>query len=214
MINWAGALAMRFCSEHILGVTVDIDGAENLLRAKETPCVLVSNHQNLLDTIWLAALFPRKAVIVANQFIAHLPFLGWFMRLGGNLFVKQGDKQSVKALFENSLRYLEHEGASILMFPEGRRNPSETGSLLEFKKGAFYLAYCTKAPIIPIAVQCTSPLYSWANSRFRRNCVIRLRVLPPISTEHLTEEDIPALISNTRNDIQKASIALTSIGSQ
>ncbi|KAI8322435.1 acyltransferase-domain-containing protein [Martensiomyces pterosporus] len=213
MTNWAGALTMRLLSEHILGVTVDISGAENLLRAKETPCVIVANHQNLLDTVWLAALFPRKAVIVANQFIAQLPLLGWFMRLGGNLFVRQGDKHSIKLLFDSSLRYLEHERTSIVMFPEGRRNPSETGSLLEFKKGAFYLAYCTKAPIIPVAVQCTSPLYSWANCRFRRNCVIRIRVLSPISTESLTEEDIPELISTTRNDIQKASIALAGIDS-
>ncbi|KAJ2548762.1 Phosphatidylinositol N-acetylglucosaminyltransferase GPI3 subunit [Coemansia sp. RSA 1933] len=133
------------------------------------------------------------------------------MRLGGNLFVKQGDNLSIKALFENSLQYLENERTSIVMFPEGKRNPSETGSLLDFKKGAFYLAYCTRAPIIPIAVQCTHPLYSWNAARFRRNCIIRIRVLAPISTQCLAEEDIPALVSNTRADIQKACISLTSI---
>ncbi|KAJ1933159.1 1-acylglycerol-3-phosphate O-acyltransferase, partial [Kickxella alabastrina] len=194
---------------HVLGITVDVDGAENLLRASETPCIIVANHQSLLDTVWLAWVFPRSAVIVANMFVRRLPMLGWFMRLGGNLFVRQGDKQSVRALFETSLRYLEHERTSIVMFPEGRRNPSEAGALLDFKKGAFYLAYCTHAPIIPVAVQCTHALYSWSDLRFRRNCVIRIRVLPPISTEHLTEEDIPALIADTRRDIQKACATLT-----
>ncbi|KAJ1651911.1 Phosphatidylinositol N-acetylglucosaminyltransferase GPI3 subunit, partial [Coemansia sp. RSA 25] len=109
----------------------------------------------------------------------------------------------------DSLRYLEFERTSIVMFPEGKRNPSEAGSLLEFKKGAFYLAYCTRAPIIPVAVQCTRPLYSWSDCRFRRGCTIRIRVLAPISTESLTEEDIPALIADTRNDIQKACISLS-----
>ncbi|KAJ2004853.1 1-acylglycerol-3-phosphate O-acyltransferase [Coemansia thaxteri] len=212
MTNWVGACAMHILARYLLGITVKVEGAEHLLRAKETPCVLVANHQSLLDTIWLSWIFPRRAAIVANMFISRLPVLGWFIRLGGNLFVKQGDKQSIKALFEDSLRYLEYERTSIAMFPEGKRNPSETGSLLEFKKGAFYLAYCTRAPIIPVAVQCTHSLYSWADCRFRRGCVIRIRVLAPISTECLTEEDIPALIASTRNDIQKACIALSSPG--
>ncbi|KAJ2818861.1 1-acylglycerol-3-phosphate O-acyltransferase [Coemansia furcata] len=207
--NWVCARAMRILARYLLGVTVEVDGAEHLQLAKEAPCVLVANHQSLLDTIWLAWVLPRKAVVVANMFISRIPVLGWFMRLSGNLFVKQGDKQSIKALFEDSLRYLEFERTSIVMFPEGRRNPSETGSLLAFKKGAFYLAYCTHAPIIPVAVQCTHPLYSWADCRFRRGCVIRIRVLAPISTESLTEEDIPALIADTRSDIQKACISLS-----
>ncbi|KAJ2079543.1 1-acylglycerol-3-phosphate O-acyltransferase [Coemansia sp. RSA 988] len=141
------------------------------------------------------------------MFMSHLPLLGWFMRTSGCLFVKQGDSRSIKALFDGSLRYLEHERTSIVMFPEGRSNSSISGSLLEFKKGAFYLSYCTNAPIIPVAVQCTYPLYSWKDYRFKRNYIIRIRVLPPISTEHLTEEDIPTLIANTRDDIQKASIS-------
>ncbi|KAJ1665893.1 1-acylglycerol-3-phosphate O-acyltransferase [Coemansia sp. RSA 1646] len=211
--NWAGAVAMRVLAEHILGITVEVIGAENLVHARNRPCIIVANHQNLLDTVWLSWVFPRRAVIVANMFISRIPVLGWFMRLGGNLFVKQGDNQSVRALFEDSLHYLEKERTSIVMFPEGKRNPSESGTLLEFKKGAFYLAYCTRAPIIPIAVQCTHPLYSWDSYRFRRNCIIRIRVLAPISTQCLAEEDIPALVSNTRNEIQKACISLTSIAS-
>ncbi|KAJ2509142.1 Phosphatidylinositol N-acetylglucosaminyltransferase GPI3 subunit [Coemansia sp. RSA 1694] len=209
MTNWVGAHAMRILARCLLGITVEVEGAEHLLRAKATSCVLVANHQSLLDTIWLAWVLPRSAVVVANMFISRIPVLGWFMRLGGNLFVRQGDKQSIKALFEDSLRYLEFERTSIVMFPEGKRNPSEAGSLLEFKKGAFYLAYCTRAPIIPVAVQCTRPLYSWSDCRFRRGCTIRIRVLAPISTESLTEEDIPALIADTRNDIQKACISLS-----
>ncbi|KAJ2686225.1 1-acylglycerol-3-phosphate O-acyltransferase [Coemansia spiralis] len=209
MANWVCAHAMRILARYVLGITVEVDGSQHLLRAKETPCVLVANHQSLLDTVWLAWVLPRNAVVVANMFVSRIPVLGWFMRLGGNLFVKQGDKQSIKALFVDSLQYLERERTSIVMFPEGKRNPSETGALLEFKKGAFYLAYCTHAPIIPVAVQCTYPLYSWADCRFRRGCVIRIRVLPPISTESTTEEDIPALIANTRSDIQTACMSLS-----
>ncbi|KAJ2722378.1 1-acylglycerol-3-phosphate O-acyltransferase [Coemansia sp. Benny D115] len=212
-VNWVGAQAMRVLTEHILGITVEVDGAENLLRAGSAPCIIVANHQSLLDTIWLSWVFPRRAVIVANMFIRQLPILGWFMRMAGNLFVRQGDKQSIKALFDDSLRLLEQERTSIVMFPEGRRNPSKTGALLDFKKGAFYLAYCTHAPIIPVAVQCTHGLYSWPEWRFRRNCVIRVRVLPPISTQSLTEEDIPLLIAGTRHDIQKAANALTTVAS-
>ncbi|PIA16605.1 acyltransferase-domain-containing protein [Coemansia reversa NRRL 1564] len=205
--NWVAAQAMRVLSKHILGISVEVDGAENLLRATNSPCILIANHQSLLDVVWLPWILPRRAVVVANMFISHLPVLGWFMRASGCLFVKEGDCNSIKALFDNSLQYLEHEQTSIVMFPEGRRNPSVTGSLLEFKKGAFYLSYCTHTPIIPVAVQCTHPLYSWGDCRLQRNSIIHIRVLPPISTQNLTEEDMPALIANTREEIQKACIS-------
>ncbi|KAJ1835391.1 1-acylglycerol-3-phosphate O-acyltransferase [Coemansia sp. RSA 2708] len=205
--NWVAAQAMRVLAEHVLGITVDVSGAEHLARARCQPCIVVANHQSLLDAVWLAFVFPRRAVVVANASIARLPVLGWFLRAAGNLFVRQGDKQSIRALFDGSLRCLERDRLSVLLFPEGRRNASPP--LLEFKKGAFYLAYCTHAPIIPVAVQSTRALYSWSARCFRRNTVIRIRVLPPIATHSLTEDAIPALIASTRADIQDACIALT-----
>ncbi|KAJ2662846.1 1-acylglycerol-3-phosphate O-acyltransferase [Coemansia sp. RSA 1199] len=207
--NWIAAQVLRVLAEQVLGVAVDVDGTEHLAHARVQPCIIVANHQSLLDVVWLACVLPHRTVVVANMFIAHLPVLGWFMRLAGNLFVRQGDKLSIKALFDGALRSLEHDRVSVVLFPEGRRNGGSE-SLLEFKKGAFYLAYCTHVPIIPIAVQSTRALYSWSDRRFCRNAVIRMRVLPPIATQSLAEEDIPALISSTRNDIQKACIALSS----
>ncbi|KAJ2790110.1 1-acylglycerol-3-phosphate O-acyltransferase [Coemansia helicoidea] len=199
---------MRVLAEHVLGITVDVDGAAHLLSAGARPCVIVANHQSLLDAVWLAWVLPRRAVVVASASVARLPVLGWFMRLAGNLFVRRGDSQSIKALFDGSLRCLERDKTSVVMFPEGRRNPARSGALLDFKKGAFYLAYCVRAPVVPVAVQCIHPLYSWSDRRFRRNCVIRIRVLAPIPTHALAEEAIPALVTNVRSDIQKACIAL------
>ncbi|KAJ2713888.1 1-acylglycerol-3-phosphate O-acyltransferase [Coemansia spiralis] len=209
-VNWVAAQAMRVLAEHILGVTVEVDGAGHLLRAGVRPCVIVANHQSLLDAVWLAWVLPRRAVVVASTSVARLPVLGWFMRLAGNLFVRRGDSQSVRALFDGSLRCLERDKTSVVMFPEGRRNPTRSGALLDFKAGPFYMAYCVRVPVVPVAVQCIHPLYSWSDRRFRRNCVIRIRVLPPIPTHALAEEAIPALVASVRNDIQKACIALGS----
>ncbi|KAJ2539759.1 hypothetical protein EV175_006307, partial [Coemansia sp. RSA 1933] len=52
--NWAAALVMRLLAEHILGITVEVIGAENLAHTRDRPCVLVANHQSLLDAVWLA----------------------------------------------------------------------------------------------------------------------------------------------------------------
>ncbi|KAJ2815038.1 1-acylglycerol-3-phosphate O-acyltransferase, partial [Coemansia erecta] len=120
--NWVAAQVLRVLAEHVLGISVDVDGAEHLARARAQPCIIVANHQSLLDVIWLAYVFPHRAVVVANMFIARLPVLGWFMRLASNLFVKQGDKLSIKALFDGALRSLEQERVSVVLFPEGRRN--------------------------------------------------------------------------------------------
>ncbi|KAJ2629617.1 1-acylglycerol-3-phosphate O-acyltransferase, partial [Coemansia sp. RSA 1287] len=110
--NWIAAQVLRVLAEQVLGVAVDVDGTEHLAHARVQPCIIVANHQSLLDVLWLACVLPHRTVVVANMFIAHLPVLGWFMRLAGNLFVRQGDKLSIKALFDGALRSLEHDRVS------------------------------------------------------------------------------------------------------
>jgi 1-acyl-sn-glycerol-3-phosphate acyltransferase len=82
-----------------------------------------------------------------------IPLLGTAMRMGKFVPVSRGNvreeaEQSVAAAAD-ALR----SGLHITVFPEGTRSPD--GRLLPFKKGAFFLAEETGAPIIPVVISGT-----------------------------------------------------------
>ena len=92
------------------------------------------------------------------------------------------------------------ERISVWVFPEGHRNGGPP--LLPFKKGSFHLAIAAQVPIVPIV--CT-PLHDLLDGH--RLLVfpgrIRLRVLPPIPTEGLGEEDLGTLIATVHARMQE-----------
>lgn len=82
----------------------------------------------------------------------------------------------------------------LWIFPEGTRGGG--AGMLPFKKGAFYLAISSQLPITPIVYSRYHFLdsYKW---RFDPGEVI-VTVLPPISTEGMTLEQIPELMDRVQ----------------
>ena len=68
------------------------------------------------------------------------PLSGWAMRFGGDIPLRRGEGESVRACLAECERAL-RGGISVMMFPEGTRSPD--GDLLPFKDGAFDLAIRT-----------------------------------------------------------------------
>ena len=106
------------------------------------PCVLVANHQSLID-ILLLMLLPTDARCWAKRWPFKVPFLGLMMKLCGHLSI---DDPRVLCKAVESLR----SGVSLYIFPEGTR--SRTGKLNRFHDGAFLLAVRTGVPVVPVAI--------------------------------------------------------------
>ncbi len=121
--------------------------------------VMVSNHQSQLDILVLyRLLFPYRWVSKVAVF--RLPFIGWNMRLNGDIMLRRGDKASIAAMMDRCEALLKQK-ISIFFFPEGTR--SEDGRLRPFKPGAFILAKNARVPIQPIVLNHTRnalPKYS------------------------------------------------------
>ena len=87
---------------------------------------------------------------------------------------------------------------SVMIFPEGTRTRS--GEMGEFKTGAFRLAIHAQVPILPLAVY-------GAREALRSNdwrlgyAKAEVRVLEPVSTEGLTNKDVPELMAQVRDMI-------------
>jgi 1-acyl-sn-glycerol-3-phosphate acyltransferase len=115
------------------------------------PFVVVANHQSMLDILLLSHL-PREMKWVAKDALFKLPWIGWMLRMSGDIPVRRGDAESGGEALARAKGYLAR-GMSVMIFPEGTR--SATGALLPFKSGAFRLAIEAGVPVLPIAVNGT-----------------------------------------------------------
>jgi 1-acyl-sn-glycerol-3-phosphate acyltransferase len=129
-----------------------------------------------------------------------IPFVGWGMRLAGDIELDRSDARAgAHALIESRNR-LKHQ-VSVMIFPEGTR--SETGELQEFKDGAFRLAVQLGLPILPLAVIGTRDALIKHDWRFGYSNA-EVRVLEPIETAGLTKRDAPSIRDRTRSAIAAA----------
>ena len=83
----------------------------------------------------------------------RIPILGTAMRMGKFVPVERGARREAAQASVAAAADALHSGLNILVFPEGTR--SKDGRLAAFKKGPFFLAQQTQAPIVPIALSGT-----------------------------------------------------------
>jgi 1-acyl-sn-glycerol-3-phosphate acyltransferase len=161
--------------------------------------VVVANHLSLADPFLLSAL-PWDMQWVAKESLFKVPVMGWILRLGGDIALRRGSGESVRAMLDECRRALDG-GLSVMLFPEGTR--SSTPGVQAFKDGAFELAVERGAPVLPIAVAGTENCMRKGSGRLGRARAIA-RILPPVETVGKTRVDVPSLRDDTRGRIAAA----------
>jgi 1-acyl-sn-glycerol-3-phosphate acyltransferase len=139
------------------------------------PFVVVANHQSILDILMLSRL-PREMKWVAKEELFKLPWVGWMLRMSGDIPIRRGDAESGGEALARAKAYLAR-GMSVMIFPEGTR--SARGTLLPFKSGAFRLALEAGAPVLPIAVHGTAEGMP-KGGPWVRPCRAFARILAPV----------------------------------
>lgn len=161
--------------------------------------VVIANHESQADPFLLSFL-PWDMRWVAKESLFKQPLSGWALRLGGDIPLRRGEGDSVRACLaecELALR----GGISVMMFPEGTR--SQDGALLPFKDGAFDLAIRAGVPILPIAISGTRAMRP-KHSRWFGKAHACAKILAPISTTGMTAADIATLRERARDAIAAA----------
>lgn len=159
------------------------------------PFVVVSNHQSMADIPILSNL-PWEMKWIAKIELFRFPFVGWMMRLAGDIPVDRNDRRSGARMLLAAHRYLQQR-CSVMFFAEGTRSPD--GRVGSFNAGAFHLAIKAGVSILPVAVEGSAgclPKKSW---KFGPPLNIRLRVLPPVETTGLTTVHAEELRDRVRN---------------
>ncbi len=163
------------------------------------PYVVVSNHESFTDILLLSHL-PWEMKWLSKAEIMRIPFLGWCMRLAGDIPIWRGKVDSARDAMARSLEVLKRR-VSVLIFPEGTRSTS--GEMLPFKDGAFRLAITAGVPVLPLVV--TGTKNALAKHDWRMNPAdATVTVLEPIETTGLTLDDVGALKERVRAVIAQA----------
>lgn len=129
------------------GVRVEVKGLENL--SHNSPQILASNHQSYFDIFALMAYIPIPCGWLTKKELFLIPIFGLAMKRFGNVRIDRSDHEKAQESLRIAARRI-REGRSLLIFPEGTRSPD--GHLLPFKKGCYYLAEASDAPVIPISI--------------------------------------------------------------
>src|ERR1039458_10831654 len=79
--------------------------------------VIVSNHQSLADIPVISHLkLDTKWLAKAELF--RLPFLGWMLRMAGDVPIERSDRRKAATALLQCARYL-RQRCSVVLFPEG-----------------------------------------------------------------------------------------------
>jgi len=163
------------------------------------PYVVVSNHESFSDILLLSHL-PWEMKWLSKAEIMRIPFLGWCMRLAGDIPIWRGKVDSARDAMARSLEVLKRR-VSVLIFPEGTRSIGD--EMLPFKDGAFRLAITAGVPVLPLVV--TGTKNALAKHDWRMNPAdATVTVLEPIETTGLTLDDVGALKERVRTVIAQA----------
>ncbi len=165
----------------------------------ELPYVVVANHMSLADPFLLSSL-PWDMQWVGKESLFKTPVMGWIMSLGGDIALRRGSGDSVRAMLDQCRRALDG-GLPVMLFPEGTR--SSTATVQPFKDGAFELAIEKQVPVQPVAVAGTANCMRKGSGRLGRAKAIA-RILTPTVTKGMTQADLPALRDQTREQIVNA----------
>jgi 1-acyl-sn-glycerol-3-phosphate acyltransferase len=168
------------------GITMEITGLEQVPTGRS--CIFMCNHVSNLDPPVVLPLLPGRSSVLLKRELMNIPILGTAMRMAKFVPVERGSRREAAQASVEAAGDALRSGLHIMVFPEGTR--SRDGRLSSFKKGPFFLAQQTQAPIVPIAVSGTQDMMRKGSGAITPG-LARIHVLAPIEPgEYETREEL------------------------
>jgi 1-acyl-sn-glycerol-3-phosphate acyltransferase len=191
--HWA-RLLLRVC-----GVRVVVSGAENIPTG---PALYAANHCSALDIPILFGHLPVSFRIIYKRSLSLIPFLGWYLVLGGHIAIDRGNPFKAKRSLAAAAARI-RGGTSVAVFPEGTRSPD--ASVRHFKRGSFQLALNAGVPVVPVSLVGVKRLVP-KGVRSLRQGTVELRVHPPIATDRRSADEAATLAEEVRRIVEQGCV--------
>lgn len=164
---------------HGAGARLAVSGLERLEPGRAY--LVVANHSSWIDIAVLYRALPVPLHFLAKRELAAVPFLGWYIRAMGMVFVDRRDPRRAHATVDHAQRLLA-AGRSVVSFPEGTR--SRDGRVGRFKSGGFGAALGAGADVLPVGLVGAGAVLPADGFRVRPG-PIAVRIGAPIPTAGL-----------------------------
>jgi 1-acyl-sn-glycerol-3-phosphate acyltransferase len=181
----AGRVTRQICDDRLegwahavvrnAGIELDVRGREHLGNGKTY--LVMSNHQSLYDIPVLFEVIGPNLRMIAKKELFRVPIFGGALAAAGFVSIDRSNRVAAIRSLDRA-RALLDSGTHVWIAPEGTR--SRTGSLLPFKKGAFYLALGAALPILPVTVSGTRDVLPARGLRSRRGARVRVTLHPSV----------------------------------
>jgi 1-acyl-sn-glycerol-3-phosphate acyltransferase len=165
-------------------VRYEVEGTEHI--DPNTRYVVMSNHMSTFDIPLLLWVLPIEGRFLAKQELFKIPLVGSAMSRVGMIKINREAGGSSRAAIKEGVQLAAERGYSLIIFPEGTRGSD--GELLPFKKGGFRIAIDTQLPVLPVIIEGNERI-SRPGSKIFHPGRARVRILPPVPTEGLTNRD-------------------------
>ncbi|XP_018415955.1 PREDICTED: 1-acyl-sn-glycerol-3-phosphate acyltransferase beta [Nanorana parkeri] len=190
--------------KYFFGLRFEVKGLENF--QIDGPCVIISNHQSILDMMGLMEILPDRCVQIAKKELIFAGSVGLITYLGGVIYINRKRTSDAKSIMAAVARAMTDDNLKVWIYPEGTRN--NNGDLIPFKKGAFHLALQAQVPIIPVVYSSFTSFYDRRKNHFTGG-TIKVEVLPKIDISGLKEEDVSELTEKCFNNMRQVFFRLS-----
>ena len=197
-VNFLYRISMwgAFAGVRLAGIRVKTVGLERIDPARTY--IFMSNHASNIDPPLMLPLIPRRTSVMARHELFNYPLLGTAMRLGSLVPVERKNRDAGIAAVRAAAGVI-RQGINMTIYVEGRR--SYDGKLLPFKKGPFYLAEETRAPVVPVTISGTHEVMP--KGRFRvKSGLVTVTFHEPIEPENFGSRE--SLMEKVRRAIDSS----------
>ena len=192
----AYGLGAARAARRILGIEVRVSGIDRL--APGMPYVFMPNHQSFLDGPLVMLFVPGRARVILKKSVLRIPIVGQAMRFVGFVPVDRKGAEGGKKSIARAAALIREKGYSFLIFPEGTR--SLDCNLGPFRRGGFFLALESGAPIVPVTIRGTRELMP-KGQKFARRGKVEVVFHEPIPTAGVTTEAMAGLMERVKTAI-------------
>lgn len=157
----------------------------DLRHRKHSPCVILSKHQSIWETMFLQYYFGPVSTISKKELLL-VPFFGWGLASLRTIGIERSNPiQALKQVRSKGIETLKL-GNNLLIFPEGTRVPF--GHVGKYARSGADIASAAQVPIIPVSHNAGK---FWPNQHFiKYPGTIRVVIGDEIDTDKLDRKEL------------------------